>query len=199
VFLPGVEDTDLAAWTADLYGLRTLSETSDSKLKVQFGLRNADFDNDVHTVVGIEDVEGALTDASSNYDRMIGPLLGLSAETRVGDGVLRGYLGQSIVFGSADLTGMIQDFVGPAGASPSVTGVELFRTNKDVAIPITEFRINWLYPVTPSISIGVAVNASIWWDVPVPPGVVPISGGSGLFRENTVSYFGLGLAVKYRD
>lgn len=198
LFFRVLEDTDMAAWTADLYGLRTLAESSDSNLKVQFGLRNADFDNDVHTVAGIEDVEGALTDASSNYGRMIGPLIGLSAETQVGDGMLRGYLGQSIVFGSTDLTGTVQDFIGPANAAPSVTGVDLFRADRDVAIPITEFRINWLYPVTPSISVGLAVNASIWWDIPVPPGVVPISGGSDLFRENTVSYFGLGLAVKYR-
>ncbi|MGQ0836123.1 MAG: hypothetical protein ACT4O5_14625 [Gammaproteobacteria bacterium] len=43
-----------------------------------------------------------------------------------------------------------------------------------------------------------SANKSVWWDVPVPPGVIPTAGGDEVFHENTILYFGLAIAVKLR-
>lgn len=190
-----LEDTDLIAWTVDLYAIKTLMETPESGLKLQLGLRNADFDNDFHSVTALENVSGSLIDASSNYPRMIGPLLGLSGDLHFGRNLIRGYLGQSVVFGTAELRHTTSDFTGPTG-TPTVVAVETFGKDQDVAIPITEFRLNWLYPINEHVALGVSANTSVWWDVPVPPGVIPISEGDEIFHENTIVYFGLALAVK---
>lgn len=199
LFFEVLEDTDLIAWTVDLYAMKTLAETPASALQLQFGLRNADFDNDFHSAVGIQNVAGSLFDASSNYGRMIGPVLGLAGEVRFGRHSIKGYIGQSVVFGTAELlVNETRDFVGPLSDAPSVVGMEFFGKDEDVAIPITEFRLNWLYPISERISLGVSANTSIWWDVPVPPGVIPMAGGDEVFHENTILYFGLAVAVKVR-
>lgn len=199
VLLFGVlEDTDIATWTVDLYGMKALVETPQSGLHLQLGLRNADFDNDYHSVVAIQDVAGSLVDASSNYGRMIGPLVGLAGDIRFGRSSIRAYVGQSVVFGTAELRGMTRDFVGPVSDAPAVVARETFGKDQDVAIPITEFRINWLYPIGEHVALGVSVNTSVWWDVPVPPGVIPIADGDEVFHENTILYFGLAVAVKLR-
>jgi hypothetical protein len=193
-----LEDTDIAAWTADMYAQKALVQTGDATLQLQLGLRNADFDNDYHSVLATQNVAGSLIDASSNYDRMMGPLIGLSGELALGESTLRGYLGQSVVFGSVALNRMTRDFIGPVSMLPNVLAQESFGKDQDVAIPITEFRLSWLYPVSPRVSVGVSANTSVWWDVPVPPGVIPISEGDQVFHENTILYFGLALAVKLR-
>lgn len=193
-----LEDTDVATWTADLYGLKSLGETPQSSLDLQFGVRSADFDNDFHSAVALEGVSGSLIDASSNYSRMTGPLVGLSGEVRFGKHAVRGYIGQSVVFGTVELNNTIRDFVGPLSAAPTVVSQQSFGKDQDVAIPITEFRINWLYPVSRHLSLGLSANSSVWWDVPVPPGVIPIPGGDQVFHENTIVYFGLAVAVKLK-
>lgn len=198
LFFEVLEDTDIINWTADLYAIRQLAETPNGSLGLQFGLRNADFDNDYHHQVGIENVGGSRFDSRSNYPRMIGPLLGLSGSVDLGRGSLRGYLGQSLIFGTATLDNRIIDFVGPVTDPPTASATEFFGKEQDVAIPITEFRINWLYPLGRLISVGVSANTSIWWDVPVPPGLVPMPGGNEVFHEDTIIYFGLALAVKLR-
>lgn len=196
LFFQVLEDTDIIAWTADLYAIRKLAETPSGSLGLQFGLRNADFDNDYHHVVGLQNVGGSRFDARSNYPRMIGPLLGLVANVDLGRSSLRGYLGQSLIFGTAELDNLTRDFVGPVTDPVTPSATEFFGKDQDAAIPITEFRINWLYPLGRRISVGVSANTSIWWDVPVPPGVIPMTGGDEVFHENTVVYFGLALAVK---
>ncbi len=190
-------DTDLEIWTMDLYGIKTLAQTPERSIRLLLGLRNADFDNDYHGIAGIESVNGSLIDASSNYERMMGPLIGLVGEVKIGESSLTGYVGQSVVFGSANLSRVIGDFVGPAGEEPAFVAQESFRRKQDVSIPITELRITWLYPITRRFSLGATVNASVWSDVPVPPGIVPgISGGGN--NRNTIDFFGVGAALEYR-
>jgi hypothetical protein len=192
-----LEDTDLNAWTVDLYAIKALSETPQSGLQLQFGLRNADFDNDFHSLTALQDIAGTLIDASSNYSRMIGPLLGLSGNVQYGRNSFRGYIGQSVVFGTAELRHTTSDFTGPVSDAPSIVAVETFGKDQDVAIPITEFRLNWLYPISRHFSLGASANTSVWWDVPVPPGVAPAPEGDEIFHENTIVYFGLALAAKF--
>jgi hypothetical protein len=59
LFYGVLEDTDLEVWTVDLYATRTLAQKSASGLHLQFGLRLADFDNDYHAALGVQDVGGA--------------------------------------------------------------------------------------------------------------------------------------------
>lgn len=192
-----LEDTDLEAWTMDVYGIKTLAETPERQFRLLLGLRNADFDNDYFGVAAIEGVNGSLFDASSNYDRMLGPLVGLIGEIQVGKSTLAAYIGQSVVFGSANLSRTISDFVGPASDAPAIVAQESFRRIQDVSIPITEFRTTWLHPISPRVSLGVTANASVWSDVPVPPAIVPAAAGGG-FNKSTIVFFGLGAAVEFR-
>jgi len=188
-------DTALQVWTADIYGMRTLAEGSNSGIHLQMGLRNADFDNDYRAVVGIENVAGTRLDASSNYDRMMGPLVGLAADFRVGKSYFKGYIGQSLVFGDVELTSEFNDFTGSFSA-PSYFAYEKFIQKREVAIPITEFHLKWTYRLTKSLSLGLGANTSVWWDVPVPPSVIPNGDGTESLHENTIVFFGLHAAVK---
>jgi len=194
-----LEDTDLEMWTVDLYGLRTLASTPDGAWRLQLGLRLGDFDNDYHAVVGIQDVAGSRLDASSNYDRMMGPLVGLQGETRFGKHSLAGYLGQSVLFGTAEkLAGLSREFTGPFSETPAFFAHESFRRDEvDVAIPISELRLDWRYQLSRRISVGAGVETSVWWDVPVPPGLEPTSGGDQVFSENTIVLAGVLGSVKY--
>jgi len=61
----------------------------------------------------------------------------------------------------------------------------------DVAIPITELRIKWSFRLSDLISLVAGSQASAWFDVSVPPGVVPGEGGDEAFHENTLVSIGL--------
>ena len=195
LFYNVLEDTDLAVWTADLYALRTLAEKPDSSIRLQFGLRIGDFDNDYRAVVGIQDVAGRRLDASSNYGQMFGPLVGLAGDVRRGKNTIRGYLGQSLLIGDPELAGMSREFTGPFVEEAAFFTQESFFTQKDVAIPITDFRIKWTYGISRWIALGIGANTSVWWDVSVPPGVIPIADGDEALHENTIVFFGVTGAV----
>ena len=195
LFYDLLEDTDLAVWTVDLYALRTLAESPASALRLQLGLRIADFDNDYRAVVGLVDVRGTRLDASSNYGMMLGPIVGLAGEIDVGKSTFEAYLGQSVLLGSAELSSMSRQFFGPFGETPAFFAQELFRADEDVAIPVSEVRLAWRYQATRHLSFGVGADASAWLDVPVPPGVIPGFRGDRVLHENTIVFYGLGLAV----
>ncbi len=193
LFYSLLEDTDLELWNLDLYGMRTLAETPGSAFRLQLGLRLGDFDNDYHAVVGIQDVAGARLDASSNYELMMGPLVGLAGDLHFGRSSLEGYLGQSVLFGTAEkLTSSSREFAGPFGPTPPFFAEEgIRREGRDVAIPISDLRIKWSYQISKRISLGAGAISSVWWDVPVPPGIIPIVDGDDAFHENTIVLFGL--------
>ncbi len=191
-----LEDTELAVWTLDLYGIRVLSQTSSGRLALSAGVRFADFDNDYRAVAGVEGVEGVRFDASSNYGRMTGPAVGVWGDWRPGRVALAGYLGQSVVLGDAEVTNVSRDFTGAPVAPLDVVSRERFDGALDVAIPITEARIRASYRLLDRVSVGAGVQASAWWDVPVPPGVLPIENGDGSLLENTLVFFGVGGGVE---
>jgi hypothetical protein len=192
-----LEDTDITAWTLDVYAIRSLTEMPQTNVHLLLGLRNADFDNDYRAVVGIDGMAGSRLDASSNYGRMMGPLVGLTASGHVGRNTLRGYLGQSVVLGEAELSSSSREFTGPFIEAPSFFTEESFRERRDVAIPISELRLNWSYDLGERWSFGVAAETSAWWDVQVPPGVIPIAGGDQALHENTLVFFGLAGTVSF--
>ncbi|HSG64796.1 MAG TPA: hypothetical protein VLD39_07340, partial [Gammaproteobacteria bacterium] len=189
-------DTDVAVWNIDVYGLRTLRESADGGLRLALGLRSGDFDNDFHGQAGTTDVNGSFFDAASNYDLMLGPLVGIAGDAPLGGGTIRAYIGQSVLFGTTQLTYMTRDFTGPASDTAPIVGQQASSRTVDVAIPITDLRVNWLRPISDRLSLGVAANASIWWDVSVPPNVVPAV-EQGASNENTIVFFGIGAAVGF--
>jgi hypothetical protein len=201
LFYGVLEDTDLEVWTADLYGIRTLSEASGGSLDLQLGLRVGDFDNDYHGVVGIQGVGGLLMDSSSNYGLMFGPLVALSGFVRLGRSHIEGYIGQSVLLGDAELSSMSREFTGTftVDETPTVVSQEHFRKepDPDVAIPITEFRLKVSYALTRRISLGVGAHTSTWWDVRVPPGIIPTDDGDETLHEDTLVFFGLLGSLKW--
>jgi hypothetical protein len=198
LFYGVLEDTDLEMWTLDLYALRKLSESAGGSLSLQVGVRFGDFDNDYHAVAGVQGIEGRRVDASSNYGRMTGPLLGMSASIAMGRSSLHGYIGQSVIFGSAELSRTVGDFQGPFSENPAFVSQGSFHADDDVAIPITELRLSWVYGLSDVFSLGAGVHTSTWWNVPVPPGVVPLENGSAALDENTLTLFGVMGIVKVR-
>lgn len=196
LFYNVLEDTDLAVWTLDLYGIRTLAEKPESHIDLHFGVRFGDFDNDYRAVVGIEDVAGVRLDASSNYGRMMGPLVGLAASAHHGRNEIEAYLGQSLLVGDVELTNSARELVGPFNEMPSFVAQKTFRKDQEVGIPVTDFRFKWMFRVSDRLSLGAGAHASAWWDVPVPPGVIPIQDGDEVLHENTIVFFGLVGAVK---
>ena len=195
LFFDVLEDTDLAIWTADLYARRTLAADDDSSLSLVFGLRVGDFDNDYRAVTGVEGFAFTRQDASSNYSAMYGPMLGLAAQARCGRHGFMGYLSQSVLLGEANLSVRNRDFVGTFGDDDSRVAIdETFGHLEDVAIPISDLRLKWTYQATRRLALGLAAEASTWWDVPVPPGVVP--GLGPRLQENTIVFVGFGASLR---
>lgn len=197
LFFGVLGDTDIAIWTVDAYAIKTLVDSNGRRLRLMMGIRSGDFDNDFHGQAGLQDTGGSFYDASSNYDLMMGPLVGIAGETSSGNNTFRGYIGQSVLLGSAQLTHTTSDFIGaPTDPPTNVIAQDSFSRDTDVAIPITELRFNWLRPLNERLSLGVAANVSVWWDVAVPPGVVPAT-EADRSNENTIVFFGIGAALRF--
>lgn len=192
-----LEDTDLNAWSFDLYAARQLGGSAERGVEARAGLRVADFDNDHRTAAGIEGVRGLRTDASSNYGAMRGPLLGLKGWTARGRNAFQASIAQSVVFGEAELSNRRRAFTGGGFAedAPFVSDAT-FATTRDSAIPMTDLRLVWTYRLTRSIAAGLSATASTWWDVPVPPGVVPAEGAAVALDENTLVFSGVGVVIE---
>ena len=75
---------------------------------------------------------------------------------------------------------------------------ETFRTPERVAIPITEMRLRAMVSPFNRLAIGAGISGSAWWDVGVPPGVLPVPAGDQLLHENTLVFFGLMGVVEVR-
>ncbi len=191
-----LEDTDVALWTLDLLGSRVLSQTDATRVALSAGVRFADFDNDYRAVAGLEGVEGVRFDASSNYGRMTGPLLGLDGDWRIGRAALSGGLTQAVVLGQVELTGVSREFTGPSDAPLNFVSGERLEGLHDVAIPITEVRLRATYRVLDRVALAGGLRASTWWDVTVPPGVRPVENGDETLHENTLVFFGVGAGVE---
>jgi hypothetical protein len=197
LFAERLTDTDLNAWTVDLYALRTLSSTDRGAVQLLFGVRNADFDNDTRAVVGIEATGGTRIDASSNYGRMIGPLVGIGLDRTRGKHRFELTLTQSAVTGDAELNAAQSDFVGDfAGESQEFTAIRSFSRPKSVTIPITELRARWSHALTPVVALGLGAHVSAWIDVAIPPGVRP-DGSLDTTCEETITYSGVVAAIEF--
>lgn len=197
VFFRRLGDTDMNAWTFDVYASRRLWRGPRGGLQVLLGVRNADFDNDNHFVAGIEDAGGARIDASSNYDRMIGPLAGLELDREWGRSHFTLTLAQSVVQGDAELSVGQSDFIGPfVDGSEEIVDQRDSRQTESVTIPITDLSVRWSYPASRRVSYGLGLGISRWSDVAVPPGVRP-TGSLDTLYESTITFYGLVASVAF--
>lgn len=197
LFFRRLGDTDLNAWTFDVYASRRLWRGPHGRLQLLVGVRNADFDNDNRFVAGIEDAGGARVDASSNYDRMIGPLVGLELDRAWGKSQFALTLTQSVVQGDVELSVVQSDFSGPfIDGSEEIVNQRDFRQTKSVTIPITDLRVQWTYPATRRLSYGLGLGISRWSDVSVPPGVRP-TGSLDTLYESTITLSGLFAGLEF--
>lgn len=191
IFFQRREDTDMNAWTADFYATRRLSADPDGSWRLLFGLRNADFDNDNRSVVGFLGVGGTRVDASSNYSRMIGPLVGVVGERAWGRARVEAVLTQSVVQGDIDLSASQSDYLGAfVEESEDFTAVRSFSRSDTASISITDLRLRWTWSVSRSLAFGLGANVSHWSGVPVPPGVSP-SGNLDTLAESSITFTGL--------
>ncbi|MCI0346034.1 MAG: hypothetical protein L0221_11425 [Chloroflexi bacterium] len=202
LYFERLSDTTIELWAADFLASRAVAAGARSELRLAFGVRAADFDNDYRAVVGVEDVGGLRLDSSSNYDRMHGPLVALTGTIDLGRNRLEGYLGQSVVFGDVQLSSRLREFAGPPILDtdtdfPAIRD-ESFNAVESVTIPMTELRLEWRYRISDHFALGAGAFLASWWDLAVPPGVVA---GSTIDTrdENTISLYGLsgGLTVSF--
>lgn len=192
-----LEDNDLETWTVDVYGIRRVVETDTASLGIQFGVRLGDFDNDYHAAIGVAGSGGVQIDASSNYDRMTGPLVGFAGSARLGRSSIRAAVRQSVLLGSVALSSSTRDYVGEFSLSPAFVSHESFRTTEDVAIPVSDLQLEWTWPLGRHFTFGAAVSGSVWWDLPIPPGTGPGEGANELLNENTIVYVGVAATIRY--
>lgn len=191
-------DTALQVWTLNLYGMRNLLEEPDSAIRLQMGVKIADFDNDYRAVVGIEGMGGTMLDASSNYSLMLGPLVSLLGEFRVGRSRFEGYFSQSFVIGDVEQTSGSSDFLEQFTGDEADLSYDVFAQKREVGVPISEFRLKWIYELGRHIGLGLGANTSVWWDIPVPPRVNPSQEDGDMLHENSVIFFGLLASLEYR-
>ncbi len=191
-----LEDTELALWTLDLYAERVLAASDGGRLAFRVALRSADFDNDYRAAAGLEDVNGTRYDAESNYGRLTGPLVGLAGTAQLGRIGVDVLLGQSVVLGSAAYTVQARDFTGPFSGDPAYVDEEKFGTSEEIAIPITDLQARARYGLTEWLALGVGIQAAAWWDVGVPPGLLPVPGGSQVLQEDTLVLLGVSAVVE---
>jgi hypothetical protein len=193
-----LDDTTVELWTLDLIAARAFASGPRGELRFLFGVRAADFDNDYRAVAGVEERGGLRLDASSNYDRMHGPIVALAGAYAVGRNRCEGYLGQAVVWGDVELTSGVREFAGPPSLDvdevPGVVAGTRFQETESVSIPITELRLRWRFRLAEHFELGAGAFASRWGGVAVPPGVV--AGAQLSTRdENTIETYGLSAGV----
>lgn len=196
VYYRRLEDTELALWTLDLYAERVLAAPEGGRLALRLALRSADFDNDYRAAVGLQDGSGTRWDAESNYGRMMGPLVGVAGAAQLGRVALDALLAQSVVLGEAAYNTLARDFTGPFPESPVYGNEEAFGTSEEVAIPITDLQARARFGATGWLALGVGIQAAAWWDVGVPPGLLPVPGGSRVLLENTLVLLGVSAVIE---
>lgn len=192
-----LEDTTIETWTADAFAERALFESDRSALGLRLGIKTTDFDNDYRAIGGRTGVAGLRIDASSNYDRMHGPLVGLAGRIDFGRSRFEGLIAQSVVFSSVELSVLYRDFAGQHDENGVFTNPQSFSDSESVTIPITDLRLRWSWRFTDRFAMGLAAEGAFWWDLPLPPGVVATDPPFAS-REEMVAFIGLGATISYR-
>jgi hypothetical protein len=189
-----LEDTTVELWVLDLYARRRLAGSDRGAVALILGVRNADFDNDYRAIAGIGTTGGTRLDASSNYSRMAGPLVGVVGTLERGRHSLSAQLRQSVVFGDIELERSLRDFSGPPGPFagppeevPAVPERARLAKSESITVPMTDLRLSWTVALGERWAVGASAGGTVWWDLAVPPGVDP-SRPDALESTNLVTY-----------
>lgn len=203
LYFQTLEDTTVELWVLDLVARRALGAGEGGPWSLLFGLRNADFDNDLRAIVGIEGVGGTRLDASSNYSRMTGPLAGLAFTVERGRQTFVADLRVAVVFGDIELSRTLRDFEGPPGPFagppeevPPGLNAQHLKSSDSIEVPMAELRLAWRYRFGERWTLGAAVDGTAWSDLATPPGVDPDRPDAR--EETTLVTYGLGLTLGYR-
>lgn len=192
-----LEDTTIETWASSGYAARALAGSERGALGLRLGLKVADFDNDYRAIGGSAGGDGLRIDASSNYDRMHGPLVGLEGSIDFGRSRLDASLCQSVVFTSVELSVLYRDFTGVHSETTTFTNPRRFSKSEDVTLPVTDLHVGWSFDLTESLALGLAAEFSAFWDLPLPPGIVAAEPPFAE-REETVTFLGLGASITLR-
>ncbi len=175
-----LEDTTVELWVLDVYARRRLRGNDRGSVALILGLRNADFDNDYRAIAGLETIGGTRIDASSNYSRMTGPLVGVVGTLARGRHSLSAELRQAVVFGDIELERTLRDFIGPPGPFagppeevPAAPERERLAKTDSIDVPMTDLRLAWTLALGERWQVGASAGTIAWWDLAVPPGVDP--------------------------
>jgi hypothetical protein len=203
LYYQSLADTTVELWVLDLYARRQLGAGEEGPWSVLFGVRNADFDNDMRGIAGLGDVGGTRIDASSNYSRLIGPMAGVAMTFESGRNTLDAGLRLSVVFGDIELQRTLRDFEGPPGPFagppeevPPLPVRESLHTTDSIEVPMADLVLAWRYRLGERWSLGARFDATAWSDLAVPPGVVPDH--PDRLEETTLVTWGLGATLGFR-
>jgi hypothetical protein len=197
-----LEDTTVELWVLDLVARRAVGAVDGGGAALLFGVRNADFDNDYRAIAGRGDVGGARLDASSNYSRMMGPVVGALWAGERGRHTFGADLRLAVVFGDIELERAIRDFSGPPGRFagppeelPPAPERHVIDETDSITVPMTDLRLSWEVRLGAGWAVGVGAGAAAWIDLAVPPGVAPARPDAR--EETTMVTYDAGATVRW--
>jgi len=190
-------NSELNVWSADFYGIRTLAETEESHVQMLFGVKIGDLSGEFSergeqgTFAGGVFTPTAIhtNRANSNWDILVGPLVGVSGDARYDKHRLKGFLQQSLLLGEAAVS---RREANDTNADGVVDTTDTFDSTNNCGVPVTEFGFKYLYDVTENVALGLGGYASVWWDAPTAPGAdFSASGFAGnSLNEQTLVFIG---------
>ena len=213
----------LKVWTADLFLSRTLAEKKDSYANFSLGAKLGSLE----TKENLGQKQRAFIydfDYGCNFDNhvtlesiseadcgfMTGPVLGFQGKAKRGKFGIEGFINQSVLFGKVKHTGLWEDIDDILWTDPAtgeivwhdvLTGKFPFSKEEEVALPVTELKLEVVYYITKNISIGGGGFYSIWWNAPVAPkwsvpGDWVVGEGTGWrLQERTLKFSGLKIVL----
>ena len=213
----------LKVWTADLFLSRILAEKKDSyanfslgaklgslETKENLGQKQRAFIYDFDYGCNFDNHVTLESTAEADCSFMAGPVLGFQGKVKRGKFGIEGFISQSVLFGKVKHTGLWEDiddilWIDPATGEiiwhDVLTGKFPFSKEEEVALPVTELKLEVVYYITKNISIGGGGFYSIWWNAPVAPkwsvpgGWVVGEGTGWRLQERTLKFSGLKIVL----
>lgn len=182
-------ENTLLIWTGDLYLIRTLAEKENSELNLSLGAKIGNLS--IHSEQG-QSMRAWIYDyfgPGENWDNRVtldensnanffgaGPVLGFSGMAKAGIFYIEGFLNQSVLIGQMDVNGEwtdIDDIYNTVGDSSdhyeTWTGTFDFSKSEFIAVPVTEFSLEFGFNIADILRFGIGGFCSIWWNAPVDP------------------------------
>lgn len=181
---------DLLVWTAEAFLIRTLAEKPKSEINMSLGGKVGNLimtrENGTYTNAWVDDWFGdglawdndVYLEETANSDFLgFGPMIGFTGNAKMGMFYVEGFLYQSVLLGLMTVDDVwidIDDIYitsedGWSEPYETWTGTFDFFKEEFMAVPVTEFQIEFGFDIADLVRIGVGGFTSIWWNAPVPP------------------------------